>query len=160
MLKNLQQAPEFSLRCQKNDEHSLAKYAGQPIVLAFVRGKACPTTKKYLAVWQDAHARIKDLGVKLLMICIDSVDDNALAAEKFGLKYPFLSDPNLETSLQYGIYKTEQDDGKTFGEPALVIVDAEGKVAYSVISSGPKGLPQPEDIFSILIYMSQHDGKY
>ena len=79
--------------------------------------------------------------------------------EKYNLTYPIFSDTDLSVSKQYGIYIDSYKD-VAYGEPALEVLDRDGLVSYSVISSGPKGLPTPEDISSILVYMSVHGGKY
>lgn len=160
MLRNGESAPAFSLLDQDGATHDLAALSGKPIVLLFFRGAFCPTTWKSIPAWQDFSRSMQDLGAELLGLSSDTPEHHAEMRERFRLTFPLLSDPDLQISKLYGVYPNWVESRGHFGEPALVIVDSEGKVAYSVISSGPKGLPEPGSIAPILIYMSFRGGKY
>ena len=58
------------------------------------------------------------------------------------------------------MYRSEHRNGAPYAEPGLVIIDKDLEVAYSVLSSGPKGLPQPGDVLPVLLYMASHGEKY
>lgn len=160
MLKNSEPAPLFTLADQNGKEHSLASYKGKAVVLLFFRGKFCPTTKKSLTTWQDFTGSLDDLGVKILSISYDTQENHLFLKNKYDLTFPLLSDPGLKVSKEYGIYVSHFEPYGDFGEPAVVVVDSESNAAYSVISSGPKGLPDPGAVAPILIYMSARNGKY
>lgn len=160
MLINGTKAPDFTLVSQDGTEHSLKDYLGKPLTLIFVRGTFCPTTNRYLTEWQDFNRRIHNLGGNLLVINHDSVEQNKDLAERFGTKFPLLSDPEVKTSRHYETYIATKKSGEEYSEPAVVVIDKDGEIAYSVISSGPKGLPHPGDVAAVLIYMQAHDGKY
>lgn len=159
MLRNNSVAPDFELIDQSGNKHSLVQYKGKVVVLMFHRGRFCPTTDRFLTAYQDFIARLKELGVVLLSISADTVADQAYLSEHFRIKYPLLSDDGCAVAVKYGLY-TDDSKSKIFCEPGIVIIDSEGKVAYSVISSGPKGLPSPGDIIPVLLYMHSHGGKY
>lgn len=159
MLRNNSQAPEFELSDHSSTKHSLAQYKGKPVVLMFHRGRFCPTTDRFLTAYQDFYARLKELGITLLSLSADKIEDQKFLAEHFRIGYPLLSDDGCAIAVKYGLY-TDDRKGSLFCEPGIVIVDAEGKVAYSVISSGPKGLPSPLDLVPVLLYMHSHGGKY
>jgi peroxiredoxin len=112
-----------------------------------------------MTVWQDFMGGIKNVGADLVAISSDTVENHALLHKYYGLELTLLSDPNLSISSQYGIYRSEYGS-HAFGEPALVILDKDGLVAYSIVSSGSKGLPDPGTIAQTLIYMQAHSGKY
>ncbi len=159
MLRNGENAPQFALNCQDGTQHTLEDYRGKPVVLIFIRGEFCPTAHKSLHMWQNFYGSIKGLNAELVAISHDTCEVSKQLHDKYTLSYPIFSDTDLVISKQYGVYIDTYKE-VPYGEPALVVVDRDGQVAYSVISSGPKGLPTPEDISSILVYMSIHGGKY
>ncbi len=158
MLKNGDKAPAFNLRDTTGTAVNSAQF-GKPIVLIFTRGKFCPTTNRFLTAWQDFYGRIKDLDMELLAISADSSEIAVELKAQLGLTFPLLADMDVAVAKQYGVYTVARGNGE-FAEPALIIIDKDGDVAYSIISSGPKGLPEPGAIAPILIYMHMHGGKY
>ena len=103
---------------------------------------------------------MKDMGINLLAISTDSLEDSEFLSENFRLSFPLLSDPDFKVCELFHTYKDERKSGRVYSEPAVIIIDVEGKIAYSVISSGPKGLPSPGDLAPVLLYMHFHEGKY
>ncbi len=160
MLKNGTKAPYISLLNHDGVQVDSNASSGKVTVLFFHRGKFCPTTDRFLTAYQDVYGRLKELSVGLVAVSTDSVDDNHALAERFKIRYPLLSDPAFAVASQYGVYRGEHHDGRPFAEPALIVIDVDGKVAYSVISSGPKGLPSPGDVIPVLLYMHSHGGRY
>ena len=160
MLQNGTRAPDFSLQDQSGKTHTLAEYAERPLVLFFFRGKFCPTSKRYLIQWQEFDRKVHNLGARLLAVSYDSVETQAWMAERYDIRYPLLSDATLNVSRSYGVYIDRHEDGFDHGEPGLVIIDKDGTIAYSIVSSGPKGFPGPGDMAAVLIYMFVHEGKY
>ena len=159
MLQNGTPAPGFSLMDTTGKTVSLTDYAGKVVVLCFVRGKFCPTTYRFTTAWQDFYLRMQELGAQLLLISTDDVATGKTLVEQMALHYPVLSDPGAAVAKQYGAYIVDRG-GHNFSEPALIIIDKDGAVAYSIISSGPKGLPDPGSIAPVLIYMHTHGGTY
>ena len=160
MLRNGTPAPEFSAFNSEGEQTSLSALRGRPVVLIFTRGQFCPTTDRFLTAWQDFYKRIGDLDMELLAISTDSVDTNIELKQRLRLSLPLLSDPEVSIANQYGVYIEDKHSGGQFAEPALFVIDKDGDIAYSIISSGPKGLPDPGAIAPILVYMHTHGGKY
>jgi len=160
MLTNGSRAPQFALTAQDGKIHSLADYAGRPLVLFFFRGRFCPTSKRYLIQWQEFDRKVHNLGARLLAISYDTIENHAWMAERYDIRFPLLSDSNLEVSRSYGVYIDRHEDGFDHGEPGFIIIDKDGKIAYSLLASGPKGFPSPGELSAILIYMFVHEGKY
>lgn len=160
MLRNGSVAPDFSLESLNGADISLNSFKGKPVILIFVRGKFCPTTYRYLAAYQDFYGRIKDLGCELICICTDKNEDLLTLSNEIHISFPLLSDVEHTVGDNYGVYKDLRKSGRAFSEPAVIIVDKNGKIAYQVISSGPKGLPSPGDIAPVLLYMWKHEGVY
>lgn len=160
MLRNLDPAPPFTLFDHQGQEFRLEDFQSKPVVLLFHRGTFCPSSRKSIVSWQDFSRSVNDLGFGLLAISSDSAENHASFAEKSGIKVPLLSDPDLQVSKAYGVYLAHNNQAGDYGEPALVIVDAKGRVAFSAITSGPKGMPEPGAIASMLIFMSKRNGVY
>ena len=160
MLTNGEKAPDFTLVAAGAASHTLAEYVGRPLVLFFFRGRFCPTSKRYLIQWQELDRKVHNLGARLVAISYDTLENHAWMADRYDIRFPLLSDPDLTISRAYGVYIDRHEEGFEHGEPGIVILDREGSVAYSLLASGPKGFSGPGDILPILIYMFVHDGKY
>lgn len=160
MLRNGTRAPLFSLSTSDGSPFSLEMVAGSPAVIIFHRGKFCPTTDRFLTAYQDFYGRLKEMKISLVAVSTDSVEDNRSIAENLRIRFPLLSDPDFKVCGSYGMYRAELPEGRPYAEPGVVITDIDGNVAYSVISSGPKGLPSPGDLAPILLYMHFHGGRY
>jgi len=160
MLRNGEEAPVFTLVGHDRENYALTDFKDRPLLLLFFRGKFCPTSKRYLIQWQEFHRKIHNLGARILAISYDSVETHTEMAERYDIRFPILSDPDLAVSRAYGVYINRHEDEFDHGEPGIVIIDKEGRVAYSQLSSGPKGLGNPGDIAPILIYMFAHGGEY
>jgi peroxiredoxin len=145
---------------QEGIEHTLESFLGKPIVLLFFRGTFCPSSKKALVSWQDFSRSVNDLGFGILAISSDTPDNLAAFAVEMGIKIPLLTDTDLEVSKSFGVYLSHNHQAGDYGEPALFLIDAKGRVAFSAITSGPKGMPEPGAIASMLIFMSKRNGFY
>lgn len=160
MIRNGEPAPKFALLDQEGAEHSLESMLGKPVVLLFFRGTFCPSSRKSIVAWQDFSRSVNDLGAGLLAISSDSAQNLREFAAKSTIKIPLLVDEGLEVSKSYGVYLAHNNQAGDYGEPALAIVDAKGRVAFWAITSGPKGMPEPGAIASMLIFMSKRNGMY
>jgi len=160
MIRNGEPAPKFTLLDQDGEEHTLESFLGKPVVLLFFRGMFCPSAKKSLVSWQDFTKSLKDLETGILAISSDSAENHREFSAQSSVKFPLLTDADLEVSKSYGVYLANNRNAGDYGEPALVIVDAKGRVAFSAITSGPKGMPEPGAIASMLIFMSKRNGMY
>jgi thioredoxin-dependent peroxiredoxin len=160
MLRNGQKAPDFNLVCQRGDTHTPATYAGKAIILLFLRGSFCPTTQRSLAVWQDFQKSAEALGCQIIGTSVNSVEENARLGEKYGLTFPLTSDPGAAVAKSYETYIDTYAEVGEYSEPALFIINADGTIGYSAVSTGPKGLPDPGALASVFAYLSVNGGKY
>ena len=160
MIRNGEPAPIFSLTDSEGNSHTIESFDGKPIVLLFIRGTFCPSAKKSIVSWQDFSRSVNDLGFGILAITADTPDNLSAFASESNIKIPMLTDTNLEVSKSYGVYLSHNHQAGDYGEPALFIIDAKGRIAFSAITSGPKGMPEPGAIASMLIFMSKRNGMY
>ena len=163
MLRNGADAPSFSLlNAQERTVTFDTVHGGKPLLILFFRGEFCPSAARDLIGSEDTYSRIKSLGANLIAISADSTENNLSLHNRLGLDFPLLSDPGMKIGEDYGVYRSDdfEDGPDPHNEPAVFIVDAEGKIAYSQIQTGPKGTANPADMALILLYMSQNGGKY
>ena len=163
MLRNLTAAPDFTLLDDSANEHSLSElHGGKLLVIHFFRGAFCPTARRDLMMYNDVYDRIRTLDANLITISVDTTDDLRRLRHHLGLQYPLLSDLGFIVSQTYGVYRSDEtDEGpQPHGEPAVFIVDVQGRIAYSQIQSGPKAHANPAEIVLMLLFMSQNEGRY
>lgn len=162
MLRNQTPAPEFTLTDEFGQERSLSSLrAGRPFLLLFFRGEFCPTAQRVLKDYADVSPRLSSLHAGMAAISTDSLEHHRKLHETLGLPFPLLSDPGFQVSERYGVYRSDDEEGpQPHGEPAVFVIDVEGRLAYSQIQTGPKGGASPEAMALLILYMTQHGGKY
>jgi peroxiredoxin Q/BCP len=124
-------APPFSLTDQEGRTHTLAGYAGRPVVLYFYPKDDTPGCTKESCDFQThlpAFARVKAavLGVSIL----DEASKARFAA-KHGLTFPLLADADHEVAEKYGVWQEKSLYGRTFMGivRTTYLIGADGKVA-------------------------------
>lgn len=162
MLRNGTTAPTFTLPDHEDRELSLQELReGKVLVLHFFRGAFCPTSHRDLMNLSDVYERFGMLNAELICISADSPDELKAMRRHLGLQMPLLADENYEVAPLYGVYESEDGEGPPrHAEPALIIIDVNGKIAWSQIQSGPKGLASIGEIMLILIMMAANGGTY
>ena len=162
MLRNQTPAPDFSLLDQDGKTRTLSELRGdQPLLLFYYRGAFCPTTHKQLTDYADIYSRFKPLGAQLVAVSVDDSATSRKLADDLKIEFPLLSDTDFKLAQDYGVYKSDDAEGpQPHGEPAIFIIDADGKIAYSQIQTGPKGSANPAELALVLLYMRDNGGKY
>lgn len=141
-------APEFTLRDQDGEKVSLADYRGRKVLLVFYPADFSPVCGDQLSLYQEVKPRIAEQGVELVGISVDSVWAHKAFQEKLGVDTPLLSDfePKGEVSRAYGSYL----DRAGTANRTLVLVDQDGKVAWTYESPHPAEFPGANVIFDAL----------
>ena len=162
MLRNQTSAPDFSLLDQDKNERTLTQLRGdKPLLLFFYRGAFCGTSRKQLIDYADNYGRIQAVGAELVAISVDTPKTSRDLADDLEIEFPLLSDADFRVSQSYGVYQSDDDEGpQPHGEPAVFIVDVDGKIAYSQIQSGPRASANASDIALVLLYMRDNGGRY
>ncbi|MFV0309919.1 MAG: peroxiredoxin [Desertimonas sp.] len=118
-------APEFTL-AGTGGEHSLADYAGRPVVLVFYPGDDTPVCTKQLNAYNDGLDRFEGLGAQVLAISAQDVASHDRFATKHGFAFPLLADTDKGVAAAYG---TLGPIG--FPRRSVFIVDGDGIVRYA-----------------------------
>jgi len=123
-------APDFTALTTGGGKVSLSDFKGKIIVLYFYPRDNTPGCTREACGFQDALSRIKRLGAVVLGVSKDSLKSHEGFAEKYGLRFPLLSDPEKKIIQAYGVWKEKKMYGKTsLGvERSTFLIDEEGIV--------------------------------
>ncbi|MGN6276798.1 MAG: redoxin domain-containing protein [Solirubrobacterales bacterium] len=141
-------APDFTLRNQDGEKVSLSDYSGRKVMLVFYPGDFSPVCSDQLSIYQEVKPEIAEKGVELVGISVDSFYAHKAFQEKLGIDTTLLADfePKGEVARAYGSYI----DGAGIANRTLVLVDEEGKVAWTYESPNPGEFPGANVIFDAL----------
>ena len=141
-------APDFSLRDENGETVSLADFRGRKLMLVFYPFDFSPVCSDQLSLYQEVKPEIDGKGVTLLGVSVDSPYAHKAFQEKLGVEFTLLADfePKGEVARAYGSYL----DGPGMANRTLVLVDEEGKVAWTYESPNPGEFPGANVIFDAL----------
>lgn len=137
-------APEFTLRDQDGEDVSLAHFRGRKVLLVFYPFDFSPVCSDQLSVYQESKPQLEAADVTMLGISVDSPYAHKAFQEKLGIETTLLSDfePKGEVARAYGSYV----DAVGMANRTLVLIDGEGRVAWSYESPSPGEFPAA-DVF-------------
>lgn len=140
-------APDFTLRDQDGEEVSLSGYRGSKVLLAFYPMDFSPVCSDQLSIYQEVKPQLTEKGVELVGVSVDHSYAHKAFQEKLGIDTTLLADfePKGEVARAYGSYL---DLG--FANRTLVLVDEDGKVAWTYESPNPGEFPGANVIFDAL----------
>ena len=143
------QAPDFTLRNQDGEKVSLSGFEGRKVLLVFYPGDFSPVCGDQLSIYQEVKPEIEAKGVELIGVSVDSFFAHKAFQEKLGIDTTLLSDfePKGEVARAYGTYL---DAPLGFANRTLILVDEEGKVAWTYESPNPGEFPGANVIFDAL----------
>lgn len=124
-------APEFTLQDQDGREVSLADYRGKKVVLYFYPKDSTPGCTRQACAFASSVREIEAEGAVVIGVSKDSVASHRKFADKNGLPFTLLSDPQLEAIQAYGVWQEK----KLYGKVSMGVVrttfliDEEGVVA-------------------------------
>jgi peroxiredoxin Q/BCP len=134
-------APDFSLQDQDGTTRTLSDYAGQWLVLYFYPKDDTPGCTTEACNFRDERDAIAEFGNAVVVgISKDSVRAHKKFAEKHGLTFTLLSDPDHQTIEAYDSWKSKKFMGREYmgTERNTFIISPAGKVAKEYISVDPK----------------------
>ena len=112
MLEVGTKAPEFTLPDKDGNPVSLTDFAGKKVVLYFYPKDNTPGCTRQACTFAGAYEDFKKINAVVIGVSKDSVASHQKFAEKHGLPFILLSDPELTAIQAYGVWQEKKLYGK------------------------------------------------
>lgn len=112
MLEVGTKAPAFTLPDKDGKMVSLADFAGKRVVLYFYPKDNTPGCTRQACTFAGAYEAFRELDAVVIGVSKDSVASHQKFAEKYGLPFILLSDPELSAIQAYGVWQEKKLYGK------------------------------------------------
>ena len=107
-------APAFSLPDQDGQKHSLADYAGQPVIIYFYPKDDTPGCTKESCAFQDNLPTFKKSKAVVLGVSVLNSASKKRFADKYGLTFPLLADEDHAVMEKYGVWQEKSMYGRKY----------------------------------------------
>ncbi|MCZ2260256.1 thioredoxin-dependent thiol peroxidase [Sporosarcina sp. G11-34] len=125
------QAPNFTLLNEKDEQVSLADYAGKKhVILYFYPKDATPGCTTQACDFRDAHEEFSELDAVILGVSPDSGVSHGKFIEKKGLPFSLLVDEDHAVAEKYEVWKLKKMFGKEYMgiERSTFLIDPAGVI--------------------------------
>jgi len=131
MLANGQKAPEFELADQDGRQHTLkALLKDGPLILYFYPADFTPGCTREACSFRDLHQDLLKAKLRVLGVSPQDVESHRRFADKHGLNFPLLADPDKKAVKAYGL-----DGPLGFGvRRGTYLIGTDGKIQDSVLA--------------------------
>ena len=145
MLNIKTSAPNFTLIDQYSKEHTLSTFLGSYVLIYFYPKDDTPGCTKEACVIRDMYKDFQSNGVVVLGISSDKVESHKKFAEKYGLPFILLSDPEKK------IIKTYEANGVIGTKRISYLIGPDGKIEkiYPKVDPAHHGVEILKDIYSL-----------
>ena len=113
MLNVGEKAPEFTLADRNGQPVSLSDFAGKRVVLYFYPRDNTPGCTRQACAFARLYEEFQTLNAVVVGISKDSAASHDRFAQKYGLPFVLLSDPELRAIQAYGVWQEKKLYGKT-----------------------------------------------
>ncbi len=130
MLEAGMKAPDFTLPDKDGNEVSLSDFIGKKVVLYFYPKDNTPGCTRQACAFAGSYEAFKARDVIVIGVSRDSVASHVKFAEKHGLPFILLSDPERQAIEAYGVWQEKKLYGKvSFGVVrSTFIIDENGVI--------------------------------
>lgn len=150
MLNPGDKAPDFTLQDQHGNAVSLSDFTGKRVVLYFYSRDNTPGCTRQACAFAGAYAAFTAKDVAVIGVSKDSVASHQRFAEKYGLPFTLLADPDLQAIQAYDVWQEKKLYGKvSMGVVRTTyIISPEGIITHAM----PKVKPDtnPADVLTAL----------
>jgi peroxiredoxin Q/BCP len=132
-------APDFELFNQDGEPVGLSGLRGKPVVLYFYSKADTPGCTTQACGVRDHRADYAASDAVVLGVSRDPVKTLRRFADKYGLDFPLLSDPDHSTAEAYGVWAEKSRYGRIYWGilRTTFVIDAEGVVARVLANVKP-----------------------
>ena len=145
-------APDFSLMDADGRPLRLSELRGSPVLLKFYRGYWCPYCVAELAQLDRFAKDFAALGVKLVGVSSDRVDELAPFARKHKWSIALLADPLLVAhqlyNVQYRKFAARRGPFRDLAIPTTILIDRDGRVLWLDQSPDFRVRPQADMVLA------------
>lgn len=144
------EAPDFTLCDQDGKSHTLSDYRGKKVILYFYPKDNTPGCTKQACGFGENYPQITEKGAVVLGISKDTVASHKKFADKYGLPFTLLADPELEAIKPYGVWREKKMFGKIgFGVVrSTYLIDEDGVIAAAL--EKVKATENPQQMLKLL----------
>jgi thioredoxin-dependent peroxiredoxin len=141
-LKPGDKAPDFTLTDQSGQDLKLSSLQGRRVLVYFYPKADTPGCTKQACGLNDILGDIGDTAV--LGISPDKPTKQAKFAEKYGLGFPLLSDPDHAVAEAFDVWKEKSMYGRKYMgiERSAFLVDTDGTIAEAWYKVSPADTPK------------------
>ena len=105
-------APDFTLADQDGTVHTLQEYRGRKVVLYFYPKDNTAGCSKQASGFNELLGQFEDKNAVVIGISKDSTASHRKFADKYGLKFTLLADPERQAIQAYGVWQEKKNYGK------------------------------------------------
>jgi peroxiredoxin (alkyl hydroperoxide reductase subunit C) len=127
-----QEAPDFTLKNEANQDVTLSALRGKPVVLVFYPLDFSPACTLEMCSYRDDYSLFEDKDAQIFGISRDSTWTHRAFKEKEGLSHTLLSDMRGRVAQLYGCW----NEAAGIAERLTVVIDKDGLITY-VEHNGP-----------------------
>ena len=128
------------------------------------RGKHCPLCTRFLNELEGFKNRLSAIGVDLLAISGDSLEQLQAHREKLTVSFPLYYGLSIEQMQTLGLYishpRSPKETDHPFAEPGLFVINHEGQVQVVDLSNNPFSRPHLETLVSGLEWIRNPENNY
>lgn len=114
MLKEGDDAPDFTTRDTDGNEVKLSDLRGRKVVLYFYPKDDTPGCTKQACSIRDSYSEFEEKGIKVLGVSLDDQASHRKFADKYELPFTLLSDTDHSVSDAYDVYGEKEFMGKKY----------------------------------------------
>ena len=136
-------APDFELPNQDGEPVRLEDHRGEWVVLYFYPRADTPGCTKQACGIRDRGSDYSDAGAVVLGVSPDTPDALRKFADKYGLPFTLLGDPDHSVAESYGTWVEKKNYGKTYMgiQRSTFLIDPDGVVRHVI----PRVKPDTHD---------------
>jgi peroxiredoxin Q/BCP len=126
-----QQAPDFTLADQNEQNRTLSDYRGKPVVLYFYPEDDTPGCTKQACGFRDDYSAYEKAGVTVLGVSPDSPKSHTKFINKYDLPFTLLADPDHQVMKLYDVWGLKKNFGREYEGVirTTFLIDEVGNVA-------------------------------
>ena len=114
MVRDGDEAPDFTLKSDRGEDVTLSSLRGRPVVLYFYPKDDTPGCTVEACEFRDAFPRFKGSKAIILGISPDSVKSHQKFKGKFDLPFTLLADEDHAIAEKYGVWQKKSMYGRTY----------------------------------------------